>query len=283
MPLVTMKELLADAERGGYAVGGFTVYNLEFCRAVMEAAEAERSPVLFMFGPVEAKFVAIERIAAIALREAQQARVPVGLHLDHGDGLPLVVAAIRSGFTSVMLDASHLPYAQNAAQTRQVVEIARTVGVTVEGEIGRIGGFEFHAGVADAEALTDPAEAESFARETGVDALAVAIGTVHGYYKTKPKLDLPRLERIRERVKLPIVLHGGSDTPPDLIRAAVQRGVRKININTELRAAFMSGLRTWLAANPTSIDPMAPLQSAMSSLRDLVAAKLRLFGSSGKA
>ncbi len=284
MGLVTTKELLERAEAGGYAVGAFNCNNLELVQAIIAAAEAERAPVILQASQGALKYAGLGLLAALAREAAAAARVPVAVHLDHGTDFAQVVACIRAGFTSVMIDGSHLPLEENITLTRKVVEVARAVGVSVEGELGRIAGAEDEVCAAGYEAFfTDPEEARRFVRETGVDALAVSVGTVHGPYRGEPRLDFPRLARIRALTGVPLVLHGSSGVPEEAIRTAISLGVRKINIDTDIRIAFVSSLRRALAENPEEIDPRRLLGTARAAATEAIRAKLRLFGCAGKA
>jgi fructose-bisphosphate aldolase class II len=239
MSLVSLSDVLVPARRGGYAVGAFEVWNLESIQAVIGAAEGLTQPVILQVGPGEADYAGLEDIALAALFHARRAQVPVVVHLDHGDTFERVMQCLHHGFTSVMLDVSHLPYAENVAATKEVVRAAHAAGVTVEGEMDRIGGGEAAADVADDEAhLTDPDQAVEFVRETGIDAFAVSIGTVHGFYRSKPNIRLGLLEKIAALIPIPLVLHGGSGTPEADIRRAVSLGIAKVNICTEFVAAF---------------------------------------------
>ncbi len=239
MSLVSMSEMLVRARRDGCAVGAFEIWNLESIQAVVGAAEGLAQPVILQVGPGEAEYARLEAIADMAIFHALRARIPIALHLDHGDTFERVMQCIHHGFTSVMLDVSHVPYAENVAATREVVRAAHACGVSVEGEMDRIGGGEAGVDVADDEAqLTNPDQALDFVTQTGIDAFAVAIGTVHGFYKGKPNIRLGLLERIAARVSVPLVLHGGSGTPDADVRKAVTMGIAKVNICTEFVAAF---------------------------------------------
>ena len=234
-----MSEVLIPARRGGYAVGAFEVWNLDSIQAVVAAAEGLSQPVILQVGPYEADYAGLEDISLMALYCARRARVPVVLHLDHADTFERVMRCINHGFTSVMLDVSHLPYAENVAATKEVVRAAHACGASVEGELGRIGGEEAGIDVTNEDIhLTNPDQALEFANETGIDALAVAIGTVHGFYKSKTNIRLGLLEEIARKVAIPLVLHGGSGTPDSDVRRAISLGVAKVNICTELVAAF---------------------------------------------
>ncbi len=239
MGLVAMSKVLIPARRDGYAVGAFEVWNLESIQAVVAAAVGLSQPVILQVGPYEADYAGLEDISLMALFHARRARVPVVLHLDHADTFERVMQCINHGFTSVMLDVSHLPYAENVAATKEVVRVAHACGVSVEGELGRIGGGESGIDVTNEDVhLTNPDQALEFVNETGIDALAVAIGTVHGFYKSKPNIRLGLLENIAAKVAVPLVLHGGSGTPDSDVSRAISLGVAKVNICTELVAAF---------------------------------------------
>ncbi|MDI3299420.1 MAG: class II fructose-1,6-bisphosphate aldolase [Bacillota bacterium] len=284
MPLVTSAELLQAADAGGYAVGAFNCNNLEILQAILAAAEAERSPVIVQTSQGALEYAGLPLLAAMIRAAAEEATVPVALHLDHGTDFATEVACLRAGYTSLMFDGSKLPYAENVAGTRRIVEIAHAVGVSVEAELGTIAGTEDLVSVSEQEALyTDPEQAEAFVRETGADALAVAVGTAHGVYRQAPHLDFARLEAIDRRVRVPLVLHGSSGVPDDQIREAIRRGVRKINIDTELRQAFSAALRGWLPEHPGEIDPRKILGPARQAMQAKVQEKMRLFGSAGRA
>lgn len=195
--------------------------------------------MILQIGPLEANHAGLEDISHIAIYHAGRAKVPVAVHLDHGESFERVMQCIHQGFTSVMFDVSHLPYDQNVAATKEVVRVAHAAGITVEGELGRIGGHEAGIDVTDSDAhLTDADEAVRFVAETGIDVFAVAIGTVHGFYKGEPNIRLELLERIASKVSIPLVLHGGSNTPSDILRRSVELGIAKINICTDFVKAF---------------------------------------------
>jgi len=264
--LVTNKELLLAAQRGAYAVGAFNIQNLESLLAVVEAAVEEKSPVIVAVTPSAIKYGGLRYLATLVKTAAESASVPMSLHLDHGEDVETVQKCLEAGFTSVMIDGSHLPFKENIALTRRVVELTHPKGVSVEGELGRLAGVEEKTVEEREKVLTDPDEAKEFVRRTGVDALAVSIGTSHGAYKFKgePKLDFERLRLIREKVDVPLVLHGASSVPQwiiekatkygaeltgakgipeDHIRKAIELGITKINIDTDLRLAFTATVR----------------------------------------
>jgi fructose-bisphosphate aldolase class II len=299
--LAVGKELLLAARRGGYAVGAFNIQNLESLLAVVEAAVEERSPVIVAVTPGAIKYAGLNHLAGLVKAAAESAPVPMALHLDHGEDIETVRKCLEAGFTSVMIDGSHLPFEENVALTRKVVELAHLRGVSVEGELGKLAGVEEREAV-----LTDPDEAKEFVERTGVDALAVSIGTSHGAYKFKgePRLDFERLRVIREKVDVPLVLHGASSVPQwiiekatkygaeltgakgipeDHIRRAIEFGITKINIDTDMRLAFTATVREVLANQPKEFDPRKILGPAKEAMKEVVKAKMRLFGSSGKA
>lgn len=284
MSLVPLSRLLDNAGNGGYAVGAFNCNNMEIVQAIIAAAEKENAPVVLQASQGAIKYAGLDYISAMAKLAAGQTTVPVTLHLDHGTSFEQCMRCIHAGFTSVMIDGSKLPLADNIALTRKVIEVARAVGVSVEAELGKIGGTEDDITVSEREALfTDPEDAAVFVRETGVDALAVAIGTAHGQYKGVPRLDFARLEKISSLVKIPIVLHGSSGVPDADVQRAISLGVRKVNIDTNIREAFVAAARRVLDENPREIDPRKMLGPAREAATDLIREKIRIFGSAGKA
>ncbi|MEM2642958.1 MAG: class II fructose-1,6-bisphosphate aldolase [Candidatus Bathyarchaeia archaeon] len=304
--LVTNKELLLKAQKEAYAIGAFNIQNLESLLAVVEAAAEEKSPVIVAVTPSAIKYGGLNYLARLVKTAAETTPVPMSLHLDHGEDLETVKKCLEAGFTSVMIDGSNLPFEENVALTKRVVDVAHQKGVSVEGELGRLAGVEEKTVEKREAVLTDPKEAEEFVKRTGVDALAVSIGTSHGAYKFKgePQLDFERLKQIRERVKVPLVLHGASSVPQwiiekatkygaelsgakgipeEHIRKAISLGITKINIDTDLRLAFTATVREVLANSPKEFDPRKILGPAKEVMKEVVKAKMRLFGSSGKA
>lgn len=282
MSLTALGGLLRQAETEGFALGGFNVQNLEMMQAVIEAAEAERAPVVLQFNPANIRHIGLETAAALGAHLAQRATVPVAVHLDHGLDFDQTAAAVRAGFTSLMYDGTPFPLAENITVTAAVVRMAHALGVSVEGEIGQMGGVE--EGVFTAAGLgtmSDPDEAAEYAGATGVDALAVAVGNQHG--TQVDRLDLERLSAIHSAVGLPLVIHGGSGLPDDVVRAAIARGVRKFNVATQLNLAFLQGFLDATAAQPGETNPRRALAAARAAVAAAVTAKLRLFGASGRA
>jgi fructose-bisphosphate aldolase class II len=283
MPLVSVKVLMEEAERGSYAVGAFNLNNLEILQAIIAAAEAEKAPVILQASQGAIKYAGIDYIVAMAEVAAREASVPIALNLDHGTSFEQAMRCIRAGFSSVMVDGSKLSFEENVELTKRVVDVAHAVGVSVEGELGRIGGTEDDISVDEKDAFLAPVDkAVEFAERTGVDLLAAAIGTAHGVYKGKPELDFQRLKEIDSLVKAPIVLHGASGISDEDIRKAISLGVRKINIDTELRIAFVNGIRSVVDNDPQEIDPRKVLGPAREAMTSVVREKIRLFGASGK-
>ncbi|HBW38237.1 class II fructose-1,6-bisphosphate aldolase [Desulfosporosinus sp. BICA1-9] len=284
MALVSMIELLDRAQKERYAVGAFNCNNMEIVQAIVAAAEAEKAPVIIQASQGAIKYAGIEYITALTKLAAEKASVPIALHLDHGTSFAQVMQCARNGFSSVMIDGSKLALEDNIALTNKVIEAVRLLGVSVEAELGKIGGTEDDITVDEREALfTDPAEAEYFVQATKVDALAIAIGTAHGQYKGIPKLDFERLTKIRERVSTPLVLHGSSGVPDEALIEAISRGVCKVNIDTNIREAFVWAARQVLEGDAQEIDPRKMLGPAREAATKIIREKIRIFGSNGKA
>ena len=304
--LVTNRDLMIPAKRKAYAVGAFNINNLETVLAVAEAAAEEKSPAIVAVTPSAIKYGGLQYLSKIVRLAAETTPVPLSLHLDHGEDFETTSKCVAAGFTSVMIDGSHLKFEENIGLTRRVVDMAHPKGVTVEAELGRLSGVE-ESTVEEKDAiLTDPNMAREFVDRTGVDTLAVAIGTSHGAYKFKaePKLDFERLKLIKEKVDLPLVLHGASSVPAWIIekaakygaelggakgipeahiQKAVSLGIAKINIDTDLRLAFTATVREVLAKSPKEFDPRKILGPAKEAMKEVVKSKMQLFGSSGKA
>jgi len=325
MPLVPMRQILEEASKGGYGVGAFNVNNMEQIQAIAEAAHETRSPVIIQASRGALKYsrmIYLRNLIAAAVEEYPD--IPIAMHLDHGNSLETCKKAIELGFTSVMIDASLeadgktiASYEYNVETTREVVEYAHQFGVTVEAELGALGGIEdgHGAGIRGDEHLTDPDQVEDFVAKTGCDALAVAIGTSHGAYKTlrydkdgnplPPRLALDRIEEIHKRVPdLPLVMHGSSSVPPELveivnkyggnmkkamgipmddIKFGIARGVRKINVDTDGRIAFTGAVRKVLWEHPEEFDPRKYLGPAREALKEVIKGKMLDFGQAGHA
>ena len=277
---VTSKEMIYAARKGGYAVPAFNAENLEMVQAIVAAAEKMKSPVMIQTTPSTVKYLTLRQAVAMVKAEAEAASVPVALHLDHCESYEDVMAAVEAGYTSVMIDGSKLPYEENIAVTKKVVEDAHKAGVTVEAELGTVGGKE--DGHSAEIAYTDPAEALDFFSKTGVDIFAVAIGTAHGFYKGEPKLNFELLEKLAEKIEAPLVLHGGSGVPDEMIKRTISLGINKVNYATELRAAMTKAVREALT-DEGIIDPKKFMGKGRDAVKELCIHKIKLCGSDGKA
>jgi fructose-bisphosphate aldolase class II len=284
MLFATNAELMSKAMAEGYAVGAFNTNNMEITQSIVEAAAAERSPLILAVSPGAMKYAGVAYLAAMARVAADETDVPISLHLDHGLSIDDVGKALDHGFSSVMIDGSKLPFEENIAVTRETVELARARGASIEAELGRLVGTEDAISVSEREAsMTDPDQAAEFVQRTGIDALAVSIGNAHGWYKGEPELDFDRLRAIRSKVDIPLVLHGASGIPDEMIREACSIGVDKINIDTEVRNAFRQAVAAFVNENPDQIDPRKILTPARKAMREVVARKMRLFDCAGRA
>ncbi|EYB69555.1 fructose-1,6-bisphosphate aldolase [Deinococcus phoenicis] len=304
--LVTGNDILIPARAGKYAVGSFNTNNMEITQAIIHTAERLRSPVMVQMSEGAIKYGG-QDLADIVIDLAQRATVPVALHLDHGSSYDSALGAIKMGFTSVMIDASHHPFEENVHETRRVVEAAHAMGISVEAELGRLGGIEEHVVVDEKDAfLTDPEEAVQFVEQTGTDYLAIAIGTSHGAYKGKgrPFIDHARIKRISELLPIPLVAHGSSGVPAEIVQRfraaggeigdaagiadedlqqAAQFGIAKVNVDTDLRLAMTTGVREVLQKNPKEFDPRKIFGPARDLMSQVIEHKLRVLGSVGKA
>jgi fructose-bisphosphate aldolase class II len=284
MPLVSMTELMQRAKKEKFAVGQFNMNNLEFTKAIMEAAEEERSPFIFGVSEGAIKYMGLDYVVAMARAAADKSDIPVVLHLDHGSSFEVAMKCIKAGFTSVMFDGSHYPLEENIRLTKEVVRAAHAMGVSVEGELGTIGGVEDDLSVDEEDAtIAKPEEAIRLYEETGVDALAIAVGTAHGMYKGEPNIRFHIIEEVASKIPVPIVLHGGSGVPDEAIRKSIQAGVGKINVNTENQVAMTNTIKKVFAEKPDVYDPRKYLGPAKEAMKEVVRAKIRLFGSNGKA
>ena len=282
--LVSGKDILLHAQKNAYAVGAFNINNMEIVQAIGDAAKELKAPVILQASQGGIKYAGIEYISALGKTAANLADGPVTLHLDHGTDFDQVMLCLRHGFSSVMIDGSRFPLEENIAFTKRVVEIARPLGVSVEAELGKIGGTEDHIVVDERDAtFTDPDEAERFVEETGVDSLAIAVGTAHGVYKGEPKIDFDRIKAIRGKVTIPLVLHGSSGVPYEALKKAISLGICKINIDTDLRISFTDGVRQVLENTPNEFDPRKILGPARDKMTETIKEKIKVFGSDGKA
>lgn len=311
MPLVTTKEMFKKAYEGGYAIGAFNVNNMEIIQGITEAAKEVNAPLILQVSAGARKYANHTYLVKLVEAAIEETGLPIALHLDHGDSFELCKSCIDGGFTSVMIDGSHLPYEENIELTKKVVEYAHARGVSVEGELGRLAGVEDDVNVSDENAsYTRPEEVIDFVTRTGVDSLAIAIGTSHGAYKfkpgQKPQLRFDILDKVSEKLPgFPIVLHGASSVipeyveminenggnmpdaigiPEDMLRQAARSAVCKINIDSDLRLAMTASIRKYLNENPSHFDPRQYLKPARSAIKDLVQKKIvNVLGCDGKA
>ena len=282
MPLVTSEKMLLDAKKGGYAVGAFNVENMEMVKAVIAAAEELHAPVMLQTTPSTVKYASLDMYAAMVTTEAKKAKVPVCLHLDHGNSYELAVAAMEAGYTSVMIDGSHETFEDNIAVTKKVVEVAKAKGIPVEAELGKVGGKEDDL-EADADTNTDPQEAKEFVERTGVSSLAIAIGTAHGFYAGTPVLDKVRVSDIKALVETPLVLHGASGLSEEDVKECVARGMCKVNFATELRVAYTDAVKKLLEEKPETFDPKKLGVVGMEAVKEIVKSRMLMCGCDNKA
>lgn len=282
MPLVTTEQMFRDAEQGGYAIAAFNVENLEMVQAVVAAAEELKSPVILQTSAKTVQYANFAIFHALVKAAADGASVPIALHLDHGNSFELAMQALRAGYTSIMIDGSHEAFEDNIELSKKVAEACAPSRVTVEAELGKVGGKEDDIDGGDG-GLTEPLEAKEFVEKTKVNSLAVAIGTSHGVYKGVPKLDLERLSEISKAVQIPLVLHGGSGLSEESIQECIRRGIRKVNYATELRIAFTEGVKQALSETPDIIDPKKFTAVGREKVKQMAMDKLKICGSVGKA
>jgi len=284
MQLISSTLLLQHAKENGYCIGAFNVYTFDMLQAVVDAAIEMDSPIIIQTSVGSAKQLGLDHIVRYTQTASSISNIPISLHLDHCSDIDLISATIQAGYTSVMIDASHLPFEENVKQTQRVVELAKASNIHVEAELGKIGGVEDDIILDDSEAtLANPQECQTFVTLTGINSLAPAIGTAHGIYRNGPKIDFSRIESIAELVSVPLVLHGGSGIPSDQVRKAISLGMCKMNIATELRIAFTNGIKNVFQQNPAESDPRIYMVEAIESLKKMVIDKILLCGSKGKA
>ncbi|KGR80181.1 class II fructose-bisphosphate aldolase [Ureibacillus manganicus] len=284
MPLVSMKEMLIKAKNEGYAVGQFNINNLEFTQAILQAAEEEKSPVILGVSEGAGKymggFISVVHMVK-GLMESYKITVPVAIHLDHGSSFDKCKEAVDAGFTSVMIDASHHSFEENVKITKEVVEYAHANGVSVEAELGTVGGEE--DGVIGGIIYANPNECKALVEQTGIDCLAPALGSVHGPYKGEPNLGFAEMEEISNLTDIPLVLHGGTGIPTKDIQRSISLGTAKINVNTENQIAATKVIREVLESDKKVYDPRKYLAPARDAIKATVIGKMREFGSSQKA
>jgi fructose-bisphosphate aldolase class II len=307
MPFISAKSILDDANNKGYAVGAFNANNMEFLQAIFAAADSEKSPIIIAASEGAMKYAGPEMLyAMVKTLSDKHPIIPVALHLDHGSNLNAVMSAVKAGFTSVMIDASHYPFEENLKMTKQVVNICHPLGISVEAELGRLQGVEDNVSVSERDAvLVNPDEARNFVESSGVDFLAPAIGTSHGAFKFKgeAKLDFDRLKKVKELTGIPLVLHGASSVPEaaskkfeefggdlkgakgvpfDVLKEAIKFGINKVNTDTDLRIAFLAKVRESVSTDKSQIDPRKILGPAKDYVTEIIKERMRILGSSGR-
>lgn len=284
MAFVSMKELLEDAKQEKYAVGQFNINGLQWTKAILQAAEEEQSPVIAAASDRLIDYLGgFKTVAAMvnALIEELSITVPVVLHLDHGSSVERCKQAVDAGFSSVMIDGSHSPIDQNIAMTKEVADYAKLHGVSVEAEVGTVGGME--DGLVGGVKYADLHECRRLVEESNIDALAAALGSVHGKYQGEPKLGFKEMEEIAKTTNIPLVLHGASGIPADQIARTIQLGHAKININTECMVAWAEKTRVMFEENPDLYEPRTYMTPGIDAVKETVKSKMREFGSAGKA
>ena len=282
--LVNMKKILEIAEAEGYAIPCINTPNEETVRAVIGAAEELNTPIIIDHAQVHDSLIPIERIGPIMLKYAKEARVPVCVHLDHGSDYEFVMRAVKVGFPSIMYDCSALPFEENVEKVAQFVKFAHAAGITVEAELGKVGGKEDDLDGGEGDPYTNPQEAAEFVERTGIDSLAVAIGTAHGIYPSdmKPELRLDILQILKDTLDIPLVLHGGSSNKDEEIAKAVKIGISKINISSDIKVAFYDKCREVLNAHPEYREPLEIYPEPIKACREVIAHKVNLFDSADK-
>lgn len=283
--LVTTKGLLVKAQKEHYAVPAFNIHNLETFRVVIETAAELNSPVIIAGTPGTIDYSGEDYLVAIAkVAAAKHINIPFSMHLDHFQDVERLKHCVDVGFTSAMIDASRMEFEDNIRVTKEVVQYAHLNGTVVEAELGMLGGREENVVVNDKDAMyTNPDAAKEFVEKTGIDSLAVAIGTAHGLYKGQPKLDFERLKEIRKKVSIPLVLHGASDVPEELVKRAIELGICKVNIATDLKIPFANAVKKYFKENPDANDPRQYMTPGKAAMKEIVINKIKMCGSEGKA
>lgn len=282
MGLVTSTKYLQHARDNKYAICAFNIHNLETLKAVTSTSFESNSPVILQATPGTVRFAGADYLVAMAKTAADKYNIPIIMHLDHGEDYNMVLECLRAGFTSIMIDGSKHPYAENISIVKKVVELSHALGVPVEAELGTIGGVEDDLSIMGDGVYTNPEVAFDFVEKTGVDSLAVAIGTCHGLYKKKPQLDYVRLAEIRKLVSIPLVLHGASDLLDESVKKCIELGISKVNIATELKIAFSAAVQTVYHEKPAENDPRKLFTPAIDAMKAVVKNKINLVGSADK-
>jgi len=283
MKLKNTKNMLLAAQAGHYAVPAFNIHNLETFQTVVDTCQQLRSPVILAATPSTVQYADRDYLIALTEIAMEKVDIPMAFHLDHHEDVENIKQTIAAGCRSVMIDASRLPFQENIERVKEVVDFAHVCGATVEAELGKLVGVEDDLVVAASDSIyTNPADAVAFVEATGIDTLAVAIGTAHGLYKGVPKLDFERLREIRQRVDIPLVLHGASDVPDELVKKAISLGICKVNIATDLKIPFSKAIKDFFQEDPSANDPRKYLTPAKEAMREVVKHKVEICGSSNR-
>lgn len=281
--IVSTREMLLDAQRNKYAVPAFNIHNLETFQVVVETAAELRSPVIIAGTPSTTVYAGSKYLVAMAEVAARKYGIPIAIHLDHFEKFDEIKSYIQDGFTSTMIDASHLSFEENIKKVKEVAEYAHRYDVTVEAELGKLGGQEDDLIVDEKDAMyTNPDQAAEFVEKTQIDSLAVAIGTAHGLYAGEPKLDFDRLKEIRNQVSVPLVLHGASDVPDELVQKAISLGICKVNVATDLKIPFSDAVKKFFIENPKESDPRKYMTPGKMAMKEIVAHKIKVCGSNNR-
>ncbi|MDF2557566.1 MAG: class aldolase, tagatose bisphosphate family [Bacillales bacterium] len=281
--IVSSKEMLLDAQKNHYAVPAFNIHNLETFQVVVETAAEMRSPVIVAGTPSTITYAGADYIVAMAEVASKKYDIPIAIHLDHFEKIDVIKTYINTGFRSTMIDASLEPFAKNVAIVKEVVDYAYQFGATVEAELGKLSGQEDDLILHEKDALyTNPEEAAEFVMKTGIDSLAIAIGTAHGLYKGEPKLDFERLEQIRKKVEIPLVLHGASDVPDEMVKKAISLGICKVNVATDLKIPFANAVKEFFKKNPEESDPRKYMTPGKVAMKEIVRHKILVCGSNDR-
>lgn len=282
MEIVPMHELLADAYEQGFAVPSFNASHIEFVKGILEVAEELQSPVIIQTAYEEIEYLGGGKtIVDLVKNLGKDKNIKLAIHLDHGPNFNVATQCVADGYSSVMYDGSHLPFEENIVNTKKVVEMAHAVGVTVEAELGTLGTTEFGKENGNAH-LTDPDMAHEFVERTGIDCLAAAFGTQHGFYDGDPNLDFDRVKKISDLIKIPIVMHGGSGVPDKDVQKAISLGISKINVSTAIRKEFIDGINNYMNENPDDLMTMFILNAGIESLKKEVKKTIEMFGCANK-
>lgn len=283
MGLINTKEMLLKAQNEGYAVPAFNIHNLETIQVVIDACKDLKSPVILAATPSTVKYADENYLISIIEKANEINDIPLTFHLDHHENVEDIKRIIKLGCKSVMIDASKHEFKENVEIVKDIVDFAHGYGATVEAELGKLSGVEDDLVVDEKQSfLTDPNEAVEFVRLTGVDSLAIAIGTAHGLYKSEPKLDFERLKKIQSLIDIPLVLHGASGVPCDLVQRAIENGICKVNIATELKIPFSKAIKEYFIENPNASDPRQYLVPAKKAMYDVVVKKIKMCKSEDK-